>query len=173
MIRPEAKAQLWRWREALAGAATVLLGLWWVAGGSGLLLLPGAVLMLGGAALIWVGLQRARFRAEGNGPGSVDVDEGEITYFGPLTGGSVALRDLTGITLDPTFHPPHWRLRQAGRPELAIPVNAAGAEQLFDAFATLPGFRMERALQALKAQREHPIVIWRSDVSIPAPGSAH
>jgi hypothetical protein len=173
MIRPEAKAHLWRWREVIAGGGTALLGLWWVAGAGGVLLLPGAVLSVGGAAMVWIGLQRARFRAEGQGPGSVDVDEGEITYFGPLTGGSVALRDLAGITLDPTSHPPHWRLRQAGRPELAIPVNAAGADLLFDAFATLPGFRMERALQALKAAREHPIVIWRSDVPIPVPGSAH
>ncbi len=173
MIRPEAKAQLMRWREVLAGVAAVALGAWWLGGGSKLLLLPAAVLLVAGAALIWVGVQRARFRGEGQGPGSVDVDEGQITYFGPLTGGAVALRELNRVTLDPSLHPAHWRLSQDSAPELMIPVNADGAERLFDAFATLPGLRMEQALAALKTKEKHPIVIWRRNVSISAHPSLH
>lgn len=163
MIRPEAKEHLMRWREVLVGAGALLLGLWWLLGKSALLMLPGAAFALGGAALIWIGVQRARFRGEGQGPGSVQVDEGQITYFGPLTGGAAALQDLSGIILDPTFHPMHWRLTQPGMPELVIPVNADGAERLFDAFATLPGLRMDRVLATLKAPGKHPSVIWRRD----------
>lgn len=166
MIRPEAKEQLLRWREVLAGMAAVLLGLSWLFGNSALLLLPGAALALGGAALIWIGVQRARFRGEGQGPGSVQVDEGQITYFGPLTGGTAALQDLSGITLDPTFHPAHWRLTQPGLPEVLIPVNAEGAERLFDAFATLPGLRMDRVLARLKSPGKHPTVLWQRDAKV-------
>lgn len=173
MIRPEAKAQMMRWREVLVGSAAVLLGLWWLAGPRGLLSLPAAVLILGGGALIWIGVQRARFRSAGAGPGAVQVDEGQITYFGPLTGGSVSLRELSAITLDPTLHPTHWRLEEPGQPPLLIPVNSEGADTLFDAFATLPEFRMTHALAIMKAPGVHPIVIWHRDLSISAQRTLH
>ncbi len=173
MIRPEAKAQIIRWREVLAGALALVLGAWWLIGNSQLLLLPGGALVAAGAALIWIGIQRARFRGEGQGPGSVDVDEGQITYYGPLTGGAVAVREITSVTLDPGLYPPHWRLREGRAPELLIPVNAEGAERLFDAFATLPGLRMEQALAALKSTGKQPIVIWQRDVSISAQTTLH
>ena len=165
MIRPEAREKLLKWREALVGAAAMLLGLWWLAGPGQLLVLPAVFLILAGAALIWVGVQRARFRASGHGPGAVAVDEGQIIYFGPLTGGAVALRELRTVTLDPTLHPAHWRLLQPGQPELLIPVNAKGADKLFDAFATLPGLKMEQVLQAKKRADKLPVVIWQSQPS--------
>lgn len=162
MIRPEAKAQLLKWREALVGLAALGLGLWWFAGPGQLLTLPAMALMIAGAALIWIGVQRARFREAGLGPGSVSVDEGQIVYFGPLTGGAVALRELSSVTFDPTLHPAHWRLSQPSQPELLIPVNAAGADKLFDAFATLPGLKMEHVLQVKRDASKHPIVIWQA-----------
>lgn len=152
-----------RWREALTGVASAIVGLWWLVGKGTLFLLPGAALAVGGLALIWIGFQRARFRSEGDGPGSVQVDEGQIAYFGPLTGGVASLQELTQITLDSTLHPTHWRLRQAKVAELLIPVNADGADRLFDAFATLPGFHMEQTLSALRAQEKHSIVIWKRE----------
>lgn len=173
MIRPEIKDLLWRRREALAGAAAMLLGLWWLVSPRTLLLLPGLALLLAGAALVWLGVQRARFRSEGQGPGAVDVDEGQITYFGPLTGGALALRELNRVTLDPSQYPAHWRLAQAGAGELVIPVNAEGAERLFDAFATLPGLKMELALSALKTKGKQPIVIWQRNISISAGSTLH
>ncbi|MGA9253451.1 MAG: hypothetical protein WBV71_13510 [Roseobacter sp.] len=173
MIRPEAREDLMRWREALAGIAALLLGVWWLAGNSQVLVLPAVALIVLGVALIWIGVQRARFRGEGQGPGTVDVDEGQITYFGPLTGGAVAVREITRVTLDPSLHPKHWRLRQGGSPELLIPINAEGAERLFDVFATLPGLRMEQALVALKTTEKHPIVIWQRDLSISAQTALH
>ncbi|MFK7744547.1 MAG: hypothetical protein AB8B47_05805 [Roseobacter sp.] len=173
MIRPEAKAQILRWREALVGGAAALLGGWWLLKPGALFLLPGIALVIAGLALIWIGVQRARFRSLGTGPGTVQVDEGQITYFGPLTGGAVALRELGSLTYDPSLHPAHWRLRQPGYNELLIPVNADGAEALFDAFATLPGLKMEPVIGALKSKGRHPIVIWQSDMSISAQASLH
>lgn len=173
MIRPEAKAQLVRWREVLVGAFAFLLGFWWLVGPGNLLILPAIALMIAGAALIWVGAQRARFRSAGHGPGAVQVDEGQITYFGPLTGGAVDLRDLDRIVLDPTLHPTHWRLRPCGHPELLIPVNAEGAEALFDAFATLEGLRMAQVLSALNSMESAPVVVWQRDLAISAQATLH
>lgn len=96
-LRPEAEQALWRWREVLAGVGLALLGLWLILRVGYLLDFVGVPALAGGAALIWLGFQRARFRGGDGGPGAVTVDEGEITYFGPLTGGSVALRELESL----------------------------------------------------------------------------
>jgi hypothetical protein len=159
-VRPEATAGLWRWREVLVALAVSGLGLYWVAGPGGLLGWVGWMLMLAGLALGVVGVQRARFRSASGGPGVVQVDEGQITYFGPLTGGAVAAADLDRLALDPTGRPPHWVLDQAGQPSLHIPVNAAGAEALFDVFSALPGLKTERMLAELNGGAAHPVVIW-------------
>ncbi|MCX7566896.1 hypothetical protein OS189_11150 [Sulfitobacter sp. F26169L] len=172
-FRPEAKAALWRWREMLVALGLVLLGLWWIIGPGRLLALPGWALLLGGIALALVGLQRARFRREGNGPGAVQVDEGQIAYFGPLTGGVVALNALERLSLDATARPAHWRLDAKGQAAVLIPVNAAGSDALFDAFATLPGLRTERMLSELNARRDHAVVIWERTPLRPAHALLH
>ena len=160
-IRPEARTTLWRWREVLTGMAVATLGLSWVLGPGGLLGWVGWLLIAAGLALVVVGVQRARFRAGSDGPGIVTVDEGQMTYFGPLTGGAVALSELERLTLDPTTKPRHWVLHQPGQPPLHIPVNAQGADALFDVFATLPTLRTQHMLNALNDPGDHPVVIWQ------------
>lgn len=159
-FRPEATAALWRWREVLCGAAVTVLALWWLAGSRGLLFYLAPVLLVGAGALIVVGLQRGRFRGAGGGLGTVQVDEGEVTYFGPLTGGSVSLREVARVTLDGRHRPAHWRLDQPHQTPLLIPVDAEGADALFDAFAALPGLRTEHMLAQLRAAPRTPVVIW-------------
>lgn len=159
-FRPEATAFLWRWREVALGIAVLALGCWWLVGPAGLLVIPALALIAGGAALIWVGTQRARFRGPGGGVGAVEVDEGQITYLGPLNGGAVSLRELERLSLDATGKPAHWRLDQPGQETLLIPVNAAGSEALFDAFATLPGLQTERMLAELRGKSPQAVVIW-------------
>ncbi|MEP1353513.1 MAG: hypothetical protein ABJX32_09950 [Tateyamaria sp.] len=160
-FRPEAKAALWRWREVLFGIALAVLALWWLAGPGGLLGYLAPVLLVGAGALIMVGLQRGRFRSAGGGLGTVQVDEGQVTYFGPLTGGAVALREMSLLTLDGAQRPAHWRLEQQGQPALMIPVDADGADALFDAFASLPGLKTEHMLSQLRAAPATPVVIWQ------------
>ena len=167
-IRPAARASLWRWREALAGAGALALGLWWLLGTTGLMPFVGGALALAGAALGLAGLQRARFRAGAGGPGVVRVDEGQIAYFGPLTGGVVALSEITALGLDPTGRPAHWVLSQPGQPDLHIPLNSEGAEALFDAFAALPGLRTEQMLAAMRARGGGPVTLWRRAGPAPA-----
>lgn len=167
-FRPEAKAVLWRWREVLAACAIALVGLWWIVGPGRLLAVPGWALVLAGVALGIIGLQRARFRSGTDGPGAVQVDEGQIAYFGPLTGGVVALQNLERLSLDARSQPPHWQLDAPGQEPVLIPVNAAGSEGLFDAFATLPGLRTERMLSELRSGQNHAVVIWERTPLRPA-----
>lgn len=159
-FRPEAKAALWRWREVLAGAGLALLGLSWITGPGGLLGWLGWVVMAVGGLLVFVGVQRARFRRGTGGPGVVLIDEGQITYYGPLDGGVIAADELERLALDPTAKPAHWVLEQPGQPALQVPVNAEGAEALFDVFATLPGLKTEWMLAELSGDTLHPVVIW-------------
>lgn len=168
-VRPEARAALWRWREVLVGAGMGALGLWWILGPGGLLGWIGAVLAVTGLALAVIGMQRNRFRTPGQGPGVVQVDEGRIAYFGPLEGGVVALSELDLLALDPTARPPCWLLQQPGSEQLRIPVNAEGADRLFDTFATLPGIRTSRLLAELESGGTIPVVIWQRDAARPRP----
>jgi hypothetical protein len=172
-VRPEVRAALWRWREALAGATLVVIGLWMVWGPGLLLALPGYAAMAAGIALVWLGVQRARFRGRDDGAGAVQVDEGQVTYFGPLSGGSVALRELERLSLDREMFPAHWRLEQKGQVDLLIPVDALGSEALFDAFATLPGLRTERMLFELRKSRHGSVVIWERVPMRPAQSLLH
>lgn len=159
-FRPEATAALWRWREVLIGISIAVLALWWLAGPGGLLGFLAPVLLIAAGALIMVGLQRGRFRGAGGGLGTVHVDEGQVTYFGPLTGGAVALHEMSRLTLDGAQRPPHWRLEQPDHDPVMIPVNAEGADALFDAFASLPGLKTERMLAQLRDAPKSTVLIW-------------
>ncbi len=162
-IRPEAQTLLWRWREVLFGAALSALGLAAGIGPGGLLGMIGWVVAAVGAGLALTGYQRARFRSRPTGgPGAVDVDEGQVIYFGPLTGGAMALREMSELALIRARQSPHWRL-SGGADVLFIPVDAEGADALFDAFTTLPGLRVERLLSALETEVDSDIVIWTRD----------
>ncbi len=162
MIRPELAAAARRWREALIGAAMALAGLWAVLGGRGPLSLVGGALLLAGAGLAVAGWQRGRFRdpQAGQGPGIVQIDEGAIAYFGPLTGGAAAIPALTRIELDATGRPTHWVFHHSDGPALHIPVTATNAEALFDALAKLPGLRTEAMLRHLAEPGGRIRTVW-------------
>ncbi|MCT4683827.1 MAG: hypothetical protein N4A39_08850, partial [Roseicyclus sp.] len=68
-LRPEAAATLTRWREVLVALAVMALGLW-IAARPGLILQgAGYALMLAAAVALIPAIRRARFAAEGQGPG--------------------------------------------------------------------------------------------------------
>ncbi len=162
-VRSEARQAIWRWRETLVALAILVLGAYWAFGTGALLHWIGYFVLVAGSVLLVTGLQRGRFRGNQNGPGVVHVDEGAVAYFGPLSGGAVALREMTALTLDPTGKPPHWVLSQPGQADLYIPLTASGAETLFDAFASLPGIQTEKMLTEMKRDRDHPVIIWQRD----------
>ncbi len=171
LIRPELRAVLRRWREALAGGAVMLLALWAWTHGIGIVAWLAVPLGVAGAALIWTGIVRGQLRAPGTGPGVVDMTEGQLAYFGPRDGGVVALDAVQAIAIDRTGKPAHWILERDGEPPLHIPVTAKGADTLIDAFAALPGFRMDRAVRPQGGARDGRRVIWqRASVPPVAPG---
>ncbi len=155
-IRPEVLDGLSRAREVILGGVVAALGirLIWL-GGYFYLPLGAAVLLLGcgWAVLAW---RRMQFRQGGDAPGMVEVNEGQIAYFGPRLGGVIGLPDLAEIRILSLRGRRVWRLRQGDGQTILIPVEAVGAEQLFDAFATLPGMDSAALVAALAPQGSSP-----------------
>lgn len=149
LIRPAAAAALRRWREVLAAALVLAAGLWCATWGGWFWLACG--LLLAALAASWgiVALRRMRFAGRGGAPGVVEVVEGQIAYFGPQTGGFLALADLVEIALVADAAGGRaWRLKPSAGPALLIPVAAEGAGRLHDALAQLPGIDMGRIAAA-------------------------
>lgn len=157
-VRPEVSEALWRWREVLVGAACETAGLWLVWTSYGAPFYGGIVLALLGAAMLAAGIQRARFRTVGEGPGVVDIDERQITYFGPFGGGAVALEDLVELGVDSSRS---WLMRDVYGRQLTIPMNAEGADVLFDAFSAIPGLGAGRLVEAIQSTPHHYTLVWR------------
>lgn len=149
MIRPTALATLSRWREPALGAAVVVLGLWTATRGGPILAALGVATTALGTGLSLTAFRRMRFAQAVDAPGLVELVEGEVRYFGPTFGGTVSLADLTEIRLMTLRGRRMWRLKQSDGQALLIPVDAAGAEALYDGFSTLPGLDMGAVLAAL------------------------
>lgn len=150
MIRPDITTTFWRWREVIAALTLGVLGLWlgWL---GGYVLLP-LGLVIGALAAAW-GLQswrRLRFAQSVAAPGMVEIDEGQIGYLSADMGGFVGLPDLVELRFLTLGDRRMWRLKQADGQALLVPVDAAGAERLFDAFASLPGMDTQALVAALE-----------------------
>lgn len=164
-LRPEARAALYRWRETIVGGSAGALGLWLALTSFGPLFLIGIVLAAGGGALALAGIQRARFRRRGDGPGVVQVTEGRVMYFGPWGGGAAALDKLAWLELVPADDAAGlWVLISEEGERLEIPVDAKGAEALFDIFETLPGLRTGQMLASMRVPVRERTLIWQRDV---------
>ena len=165
LIRPDLARRMHRWREVLLAGAVAACGLWLALSGGWLLLAVGAVLGGAGLASAVVGLRRLRFGQTGAAPGVVDIDEGQLTYFGPpdgpFVGGFLALRETAELALVTQAGLRCWRLTAPGGTALWVPVAAEGADQLFDAFAGLPGIDMPVLLSALQHAGAPDRIIWR------------
>lgn len=159
-FRPEARATVQRWAETAAALTVTGVGLWWAVTGPGIVHWAGGLLAALGAGLSLGAIQRARFKAQGQGTGLIEVVEGEIRYFGPRGGGIVALDHVLIVSLsaDAQF----WLLESLHGEILAIPRAAEGHQRLFDAFSGLPGFDMARLLR-ITGQGPAPRarMIWR------------
>jgi hypothetical protein len=150
VIRPEARAALWHWREVIGAGALALAGMWLIALGGFVLIPAGALAILLSLGLATLGYRRLRFAQDGSAPGVVDVDEGQISYFGPAFGGAVAIPDLMELRLITAGGRRMWRLKQTDGQALLIPIEAVGADKLFDAFSALPGLNSQTLVAALE-----------------------
>jgi hypothetical protein len=151
-VRPEILDALRPWKEVIGALCLAAFGLWVMLWGGYAFLLLGLAPFAAGVGWAVLALRRLRFAQTGEAPGIVRVSEGQVSYLGPRVGGFVGLPDLTEIHLLTLRGRRIWQLRQALGDTLHIPVEAAGAEALFDAFATLPGIDMTAVLAALGAE---------------------
>ncbi len=151
-IRPELAASLHRWREAIAALALAAVGIWVMSWGGYAYLILGLVLLSTGIGWAVLSSRRLRFAQTGDAPGIVRVTEAQIAYLGPRTGGFIGLPDLAELRLLTLRGRRIWKLRAANGEALHIPVESAGAEALFDAFASLPGMDTATLVAALSAE---------------------
>ncbi|MDG3041110.1 hypothetical protein [Roseicyclus marinus] len=160
-LRPEAAAVLRRWSEVIAACGVIALGLW-IAARPGFIVQGFGYVLAALAALALIpAVRRARFATEGEGPGVVQVVEGRILYMGPQTGGAVSLAELTSLAIRRDHDGrAAWILSEPGQ-FLVVPVDAAGADALFDAFTTLPGLGGQRLLAARRETRMGEQMLWR------------
>ena len=166
MIRPEVWAALVRWREAVVGLAFLALGGYWFFAGRGLILPIGAIVGLFGILLLLAGIERGRFRRGSGGHGVVQLDEGEVTYFGPLSGGSVSVKELKSVELEALSKKVrHWILTDKFGTTLNIPVDAEGVEALFDVFTSLVGINTTQMLADLNSDGLGRVSVWQSNVT--------
>lgn len=170
LIRPEVAAGIARWREVILGAVLVAVALWLMRSGwiwrdfvrQGL----GVLLMAFGLAVIGGGWWRGRFRRGGQGPGVVQVTERRVLFMGPEEGGGTDLDDLTRLELKTVPGLGRvWALHARAAPTLHVPVDAVGADALFDAFAALPGLTVARLVAAVERPGDDRVVLWRANAA--------
>ena len=156
LIRPEVSALIWRAREVIWGGLVVALGLWLISLGGYALIPLGAVVGGVGLVLASMAFRRMRFEQSVAAPGLVELDEAQVGYLGPEIGGFLSLGELVELRILTLRGRRVWRLKQADGQALLIPVDAKGAERLFDAFVNLPGMDSVALIAALEARDSGP-----------------
>lgn len=160
-LRPEVAALLRRWLEVILALGVIALGLWIAARPGPVVQGFGYVLIVLAALALIPAIRRARFAGEGQGPGVVQVVEGRILYMGPQTGGAISVAEMTSLSLRRDHQgDAAWLLTEPGQ-MLVIPVDAAGADALLDAFARLPGLGTQRLLAARHNSAMGTQTLWR------------
>lgn len=162
-MRQDAIETLKRFRGLIIALCTICLGLYWILNSFGLLMIVGYPVTFIGITLGYSTIQRLRFHRNNEGQGIVHFVEGQITYFGPESGGIVAAGDITRVVLRRIGLENVWVIEQPAQPALVIPTNAQGADRLFDAFVLLPNWNVEFTLSRLEDNQSHEDVIWQSN----------
>lgn len=159
-LRPDAIAVLRRWREPIIAVGVISGGLWIAASPGPIVQGFGWVMAVLGAVALVPAVRRARFNASGEGPGVVQVDERRVVYMGPTHGGAVALDELDHLSIRRNAEGAAAWLLVEKDTLLTIPVDAAGAEALFDAFTALPGLSSQTLLAARDLPQAGTTRLW-------------
>ncbi|MEM7296223.1 MAG: hypothetical protein AAF330_06320 [Pseudomonadota bacterium] len=165
VIRPEAATLIARWWGFGLALTGLALGLTWAVAAQGLLPYAGAVLSVVSALFAVDQLKRARFVTGDGGAGLVEVDERQITYFSAgQRGARFAIDSLARVEIEVLgARRRAWVFSDAAGGTLRVPLNAVGAEALFDALAALPGMHSDEAVKAASAKGPDRFLIWQRD----------
>lgn len=169
-IRPEAARALKKWREAILGGAVLMFNLQLAASSDGLLRGLAYAGVLIGAALFIEGVRRARLPDKKGGAGVVEVDERQITYFGPLGGGALSMNDLARVkvrteAIGPQSSNFFWEFTDKAGQRLTIPGDAENAASLFDALVFLKGANFEAVIEASNIDGSAERLVWELEKS--------
>jgi hypothetical protein len=167
-IRPELRLAFARWSEVIAGLAVAALGALTASQGGYFWIAIGGLIAIFGAVIAYAAWRRMGLATDKIGPGVVEVDERQISYFGAYDGGTVAVDSLARVTAMTNSQGPwaedlFWVLEEDGGNTISIPNSAAGADNLFDAFSALPGVDFAAATRALGSTQNDSYVIWSKD----------
>jgi hypothetical protein len=151
--------------EVFAGAIIAVIGVYNILRPGWVLQALGAVCILAGCAIAFTAFRRARFPTAQDGPGVVEVDERQISYFSAYAGGSVSIEALARIRIETNDAGPwgedmYWIFEEDGGNSLQIPASASNIELLFDAFAALDGVNYDAVTNATRATENGEFLIW-------------
>jgi len=162
-IRPEAQATLTRWSGVGIAAGLLSLGLYWLLLGTGLLPVVGGVVATLGTVLAFDQIRRARFLGGSGGAGVVEVTERQITYFTAAGGAAIALDSIEQIEIEVLGGNRREWVFRTSEDDLYVPLNAQGAEALFDTISALPGVSSSEAIKAAATTSSDRFLIWSSN----------
>ncbi len=166
-IRPEVRAFLYKWREAIVAGIILLGSLQAAVMNIGFLKYMSYAGALVGAALFIEGVRRARLPYDSGGVGVVEVDERRITYLGPMSGGAISINELIRVkvrttSLGPAASDFYWEFTDREGQRLTIPGDAENAGALFDALTVLKGADYEAVIRASTITEESEHLVWTS-----------
>jgi len=169
-FRPEAVAILSRWKGVIiafsALLASVMLLVRSAANGNTVMIGIATIASIGFAMTAIILVQRVRFMSSERSFGVVEVDEREIRFFRAGGRAILSLETIDRIEIsNGRYSGPTWVLHRnvTGLGPVVVPLTTIGAEQLFDAFAALPGISLSRLIEK---SREPPAAIqtvWERD----------
>lgn len=164
-IRPEAEKFLRTYAEVFAGGIIAAIGLYNLTRTGWVLQALGAICVVAGLSIAYTAFRRARFPTAQDGPGVVEVDERQISYFSAFAGGAVSLEALARITIrtndtGPWGEDMFWVFEEDGGNSLLIPASATGVDLLFDAFAPLDGVDYDAITKATNTTENGEFAVW-------------
>lgn len=148
-LRPEVLTLFRRWSGVLEGGLVSLAGLWLISHPGWITLILGGSLTALGASWALLAWRRMRFAGDPSAPGLVEIDEGRLRFLHPTLGGEISLNDLADLHLLELQGRRVWRLKDLSGQAMLVPLEASGAERLFDALSALPGLNSAALVGAL------------------------